>query len=72
QGNGAAQFSLGHCYKYGIGTDKNVKESFSWYLKSAEGGYKLAYLPVGDCYLHGKGVKQNTDKAWVWYQKATT
>ncbi|RIA92864.1 kinase-like domain-containing protein [Glomus cerebriforme] len=32
------QNSLGYCYLNGIGTFKNEKKSFEWYLKSAENG----------------------------------
>jgi TPR repeat protein len=36
KGNRYGQLMLGVCYQDGIGVDKNLSESFNWFVRSAE------------------------------------
>jgi TPR repeat protein len=56
-GCGEGQNSLGYCYQYGQGVDKDYKKAFEWYSKSANnnecGGGQNS---LGYCYQYGQGV----------------
>jgi len=41
-GDSQSQCALGHYYFHGDGVPRDLKESFKWYLKSAEQGNALA------------------------------
>jgi TPR repeat protein len=70
QGNSEAQYQLGHLYRQGKGTTKNIEESFKWIKKSAEQGYIKAQYNLGLMYASGYGIAQNNQEAIKWYQKA--
>ena len=70
QGNKDAQLTLGECYKYGIGTNKDDKKSFEFYMKAAEQGLAEAQGRVSQCYRNGIGVEPNIYKAFEWDSKA--
>ena len=42
QGYAEAQFSLGQCYFYGNGVNKNKFEAAKWYQKAADQGHEAA------------------------------
>ncbi|RHZ88802.1 hypothetical protein Glove_21g166 [Diversispora epigaea] len=58
-------YNLGYCYHNGIGTTKDEKKAFQWYLKSAEGGSSRGQYNLGYYYHNGKDEK----KAFQWYLK---
>jgi TPR repeat protein len=61
--------NLGNFYSKGIGTKKNDKEAFKWYLKSAEGEITNAYYTLAGCYEKGIGIKKDEKKAFKWYSR---
>src|SRR6266498_487704 len=70
RGSIIAQFNLGYCYQYGIGTNKDEKKAFEWYLKSAEAGNNDAQCNLGYCYQYGIGTNKDEKKAFEWYLKS--
>ena len=58
-GNSAALNSLGDCYRYGKGIDKDEEKAYGWYLKSAENGNSLGKINVGYCLDFGIGIVQD-------------
>ena len=65
-----SQFSLGGCYQYGWGVEKDPGEAIRWYKKAAEQGYVKAQYILGNCYKDGEGVEQDPAEAAKWYSKA--
>lgn len=70
QGDAAAQYNLGICYRNGWGVTRDYAEAARWYRKAAEQGYAAAQNNLGVCYHNGKGVAQNDAEAVRWYRKA--
>lgn len=58
-GSADAQFNLGYCYDWGIGTETNLKAAAEWYSKASDNGHILAKTYLGQKYLSGDGVKQD-------------
>ena len=62
--------TLGNCYYYGYGIDKDQKKAVYYYQKSADLGFFKAQYNLGICYEYGKGVPINKEKAYFWYEKS--
>lgn len=62
--------SLGGCYIYGIGIEKNFQQGLMWLNKAAEQNSAQAYVWLGECYEQGWGVKKDDSIAFNYYQKA--
>lgn len=62
-------FRIAHCYRWGDGTRRNERKSFTYLRKGAMKGDPLCILCVAQCYERGIGVKQNFTKALHWYKK---
>ncbi len=69
-GNPASMNSLGVCYSFAKGVEKDPQKSLEWYTKAAEGGYGNAMLNLGMMYQNGWGIDTNLDLAREWYEKA--
>src|SRR6266542_1614806 len=67
RGNIKAQYNLGRCYKYGIGTYKDEKKAFEWYLESAKNGNLKGQNKLGYFYEHEIGTNKDEKKAFEWY-----
>lgn len=61
---------MGHCYECGNGVEKNLKEAFKWYEKSALNGSGWSQCRLGYSYEYGNGTERNYEKALEWYAKA--
>ena len=59
-------FLLGECYAMGYGVRKNSKQSFKWYLRSAEEYFVPGIRIVYECYKKGIGVDKNLEEAERW------
>lgn len=70
KGNAEAQYSLGNCYFYGFGIEKDQREAVKWLRKAAEQGYKPAQNDLGHCYYSGAGVERDPEEADKWWRKA--
>ena len=70
-GNAEAQYDVGEMLERGRGVNKDLAESFQWYLKSAGQGYTKAAYRTGLAYLKGIGVEKNVDSALPWLQMAS-
>ncbi|GET22661.1 tetratricopeptide repeat protein [Prolixibacter denitrificans] len=53
-----------------FGDKESETESYNWYLKSAEAGYRLAQTEMGNIYLMGIGRKKDFGQAMDWFKKA--
>ncbi|RHZ55008.1 hypothetical protein Glove_421g46 [Diversispora epigaea] len=54
----------------GIGTAKDEKKAFQWYLRSAEGGNSCGQQKLGYFYQNGIGTTKDEEKAFQWYLKS--
>ena len=70
-GNLASMNSLGVCYGFAKGVEKDPQQSLEWYTKAAEGGYGNAMLNLGMMYQNGWGIDTDLEQAKNWYEKAT-
>ncbi|CAG8508111.1 14030_t:CDS:2 [Funneliformis caledonium] len=60
-----------HCFgKTDLLFKDGSKEAFTWYMKSAQGGYISAEYKVGCCYKKGFGAIKSSLAAFQWYLKA--
>ncbi|MDE6266538.1 MAG: caspase family protein [Muribaculaceae bacterium] len=64
-----AQYLLGQCYEFGIGTDISLDDAFSMYRRAAERGLSPAMKDLSRCYYKGLGVQSNIDKAAYWQKR---
>lgn len=62
---------LGHCFKYGIGTEFNITKAIESYRLSRFEDID-AIIELGDCLQYGLGIKQSFDYAIHEYKKAET
>lgn len=70
-GSVKAMKRLAELYKNGIlGVSKNQKQSFKWYLISAEKGDNDAAFYVALSYANGNGIDKNYIEAVKWYKIA--
>lgn len=64
------QVSIGNRYLKGNGFQKNEKNAFEWYMKSAEQNHAVGLERVGYCYQNGIGIGQDKAKAVTFYERA--
>ena len=62
--------TLGWCYFFGYGVDKDDDKAFSLYMQAADQGYVLADYAVGYCYYYGVGADQDYDEAAKYFKLA--
>ena len=60
---------MGYCYRYGNGVSRDFVQAFTWFKKSAEGGYSWSMGELGHCYYYGRGTAKNYSLALAWYRK---
>ncbi len=68
-GSGSAMFNLAVLYENNKDW-KDIRQSFSWYLKSSEAGYYPAYALTGFNYTDGYGVEKDVGQAIYWLYKS--
>ena len=64
------QYRIGKMYCYGLGTEKNLKQAFDWFSKSAVKGNKFAQFSLANMYYYGNGVEKDLSEAFRWYSNA--
>jgi TPR repeat protein len=70
-GDPSAQAQLGATFLYGeAGVEKNPKNAFEWFLKSAEGGDELSQVMVGSLFASGIGTQKDEVEAVRWYRES--
>lgn len=70
-GDSVYMYLLAKAYADSEFGDKDADtESYNWYLKSAESGYRLAQTEIGNMYLMGVGRKKDFGQAMDWFKKA--
>ncbi|MGJ8672147.1 tetratricopeptide repeat protein [Rubritalea sp.] len=69
-GDAEAQFEVGLCYQRGKGVEKDGDVAIEWYKKSAEQGYKEAYLQLGRIHARDRPARTNQLYAFECFQKA--
>ena len=65
-----AFFELGHCYYYGIGTETNIEEAYTWYARAAESGSEGAQYLAASLILDKRCSETDTAKAIAWLRQA--
>jgi uncharacterized protein len=70
EGEGAAQFNLGHMYEDGTGVERNDSEAMKWYNKAAEQGLAVAQSTLGRKHYFGHGVPRDYGMAVKWHRLA--
>lgn len=70
KGDATAQNTLGGCYYFGRGAEKNKAEAVKWYRKAADQGNARAQGRLGRCYAEGDGVEKDEKEAVSLYLKA--
>lgn len=68
-GNKFYQRALADMYYKGEGTQKDLKEAFYWYQKSATNGVVGAKANLGYMYYHGEGTLKSYKDAFYWIQE---
>ncbi|RHZ86526.1 hypothetical protein Glove_50g93 [Diversispora epigaea] len=71
EGNTDGQNKLGYCYLLGIGTTKEDRKAFRWYIKSAEGGNSGGQYSLANYYFYGIDTTKDEKKAVRWYLKSS-
>ncbi len=61
---------LGYLYKYGSVFDPDDRTAFTWYEKSAKGGYARGMWLLARCYQYGTGTEENMAEAIKWHSRA--
>lgn len=69
-GDAQAQLALGQLLLNGIGTARDEKNAFRWFLASALQGVAMGCNMVGRCRELGWGVALNQAEAMPWYRRA--
>lgn len=69
-GDPEAQCSVGDCYFWGEGVEKNYSNAVKWYMKSAKQGNADAQAALAFCYMSGWGIKENRKEAFIWNKAA--
>lgn len=67
KGNSEAQYYLGRMYRWGEGTNVDLKKAVYWYAKGADQGNRKAQNNLGIMYANGLGVKKDLKKAIKLY-----
>lgn len=60
---------MGYCYRFGCGVSRDYVQAFTWFKKSAEGGYAWSMGELGHCYYLGRGTAKNYSSALTWYRR---
>jgi uncharacterized protein len=71
QGDGAAQYFLGHALEFGRGLAQDLEQARQWYQKAAEQNNADAQAQLGFFYQKGLGgLPQDTTEAVRWFRLA--
>ena len=62
-----AEYALGYCYFYGLGTEQDYRQAVQWFRKAAEAGQPFAIQAMAYCYENGIGVEKDQAQADNWY-----
>lgn len=69
-GDPEASATLGSCYEFGTGVEKNPQKAFEFYKKAADTGLPYVECVVGNCYFNGFGVTKNDAQSMSWFLRA--
>lgn len=71
QGHMMATYSIGWCYKQGVGLEKNYATAIEYYEAAYALGHGESAKDIGYCYAEGGfGIEQNNEKVIEWFEKA--
>jgi uncharacterized protein len=63
-------FVKGYCYRHGHYIEKDLEESFKWFLKSGKDRDKEGECYVGMGFYFGDGVQSDIKKSYKWFLKS--
>lgn len=72
QGEGDAQYRLGHMHREGEGVLQNFKEALKWYRLAISTGNAAALIDLGEVYADGMSVTQEYVRAHMWFNLAAS
>ena len=61
---------LGHCYRYGIGTNIDKQKAVELYQKAANLGNCTAQYNLAFMYENGEGIIRDIDQAIYWFKRS--
>lgn len=67
--NLSSMYYLAFCFYYGVGTEVNLQQAFTYFDKSARLGLASAIYNVGICYYQGIGTPVNNLEAIKWFSR---
>lgn len=65
-----AQYRLGLMYKFGWGTDRDLKAAANWLRRAANQQHPEAQAELGVLYKLGRGVNEDAAEAALWFRRA--
>mmetsp|Transcript_33458 Transcript_33458/g.52060 ORF Transcript_33458/g.52060 Transcript_33458/m.52060 type:complete len:186 (-) Transcript_33458:108-665(-) len=68
QGHVVSMKRLAYCYRYGLGTEKDLERAFRWSLKAAKQGDSHAMSRVAHCYYMGQGTRISHSRCSAWQE----
>ena len=68
--NAEAQYRLGLMYKFGWGTERDLKVAANWLRRAADQQHAEAQAELGVLYKLGRGVKEDAAEAARWFRRA--
>ena len=71
-GHASACCDLGHCYYWGLGTEKNYADAVVWFRRCLEldAEDEVAAFNLGLRYYYGEGVEQDDAEAWRYLSQS--
>lgn len=63
-------YSLGSCYLYGNGTEKNIDKAIELFEDASDKGNGRAMVHLGELYEEGEEIDLDEDLAFIYYKKA--
>ncbi|SFV87594.1 hypothetical protein MNB_SUP05-SYMBIONT-5-871 [hydrothermal vent metagenome] len=70
QSDKESQYELGLMYELGVGVEKDLKQAFDWYEKSANQEHAKAQYNLGIFLALGKGVEKDIRQSKHWIRRA--
>lgn len=70
RGDAPAQFSLGTCLNFGLGSAESHTDALTWYRRAADQNLSVAQNNVGNALLNGLGVAKDEAEGLRWLRLA--
>jgi TPR repeat protein len=71
QGDPEGMYRTGHCYRLGVGVERNLASAIIWFGKAAHADHELACYDMGQIYLNGE-IEKDPAMAANFYERGAT